>query len=660
MNRYTQQCSLRVAIIWLFGSAVLAGESDWQQVKTYQYGQDLRPLLAVEREVYKSLASPEGRKQVAARLVELMADNQATPAARQFAGWELWVVGTEADVPALAKLLDDPVVADWAREALEMIPGEKSGAALRAALGRLKGRTLVGAINSLGKRRDAKSVEALGRLTTDKDAEVAAAACSALGSIDTPEALIELIKATVVPTTGRLSETTKETPLVLHRDPARQAALVGALNAAGGQLVDKALTMLASDDPDAQAIAAAKLVRIAYKEETAKDLIQWLRRLAPPGRALLLGVLAERGIKEAAPEAEAALNAPELPLRLAGIRALAFIGDAKHVPLLASGLGAAEPMIDEASRDSLNRLAAPGVDEALVTALTSADATRRVSIIELLAWRKCAAAVPVLLGQATRAEPAVGDAAILAIRALATPKYIPAMIKVIVAAKPGSQRDEMEKAVVAICGQIADAQRRADAALEAYAAGGNADRTALLPLLGRLGGPRALAAIREAMKSQEPEIREAAIRGLCNWPDASAAPELLELARQSDKKYSVWALRAYIRVITSVGSGRDLETLALLKQAMPLATEKAERQLILNRARAVRTIETLRWLLPYVDDPELCDAACETIVDLARQRFLRTPNQQEFNAALKKVIATCKAPAVTDTARTLAAGIGWD
>ncbi len=127
MRRHVGTCWLMVTAIWFVGSAARAVEPDWQQVKTYQYGQDMRPLLAVEREVYKSLVSPDQRKQVAARLVAIMADNQATPAARQFAGWELWVVGTEANVLALAKLLNDPLVADWAREALEMIPGEASG-----------------------------------------------------------------------------------------------------------------------------------------------------------------------------------------------------------------------------------------------------------------------------------------------------------------------------------------------------------------------------------------------------------------------------------------------------------------------------------------------------------------------------------------------------
>ena len=129
--------------------------------------------------------------------------------------------------------------------------------------------------------------------------------------------------------------------------------------------------------------------------------------------------------------------------------------------------------------------------------------------------------MPVLLKQAARPEPEVCDAAILAIRTLAVPTDVPAMIRVLLTAKLGARRDEMEKAVVAISGQIADVDHRADAVMEAYAAAGTANRVALLPLLGRLRDARTLAAIRDAMKSGQLETREAAIRGLCNWPDAS-------------------------------------------------------------------------------------------------------------------------------------------
>ena len=189
------------ATMWLaaWTAAARAEAPDWKKVNTYQYGEDLQPLLAVERAVYKSLASSDQRKQMAAQLVAIMADSQATPAGRQFAAWELWVVGTEANVPALEKMLNDPVAADWAREALEMIPGEVSGAALRAALGRLKGHTLVGAINSVANRGDTKATHALARLANDNDVEVAAAAAWAIvrigggceGTFGSPKALVK-------------------------------------------------------------------------------------------------------------------------------------------------------------------------------------------------------------------------------------------------------------------------------------------------------------------------------------------------------------------------------------------------------------------------------------------------------------------------------------
>ena len=59
---------------------------------------------------------------------------------------------------------------------------------MRDALPKVKGKIKVGVINSLGVRRDAESTGALVALLEDKDKQVAAAACSALGSIGTPEA----------------------------------------------------------------------------------------------------------------------------------------------------------------------------------------------------------------------------------------------------------------------------------------------------------------------------------------------------------------------------------------------------------------------------------------------------------------------------------------
>src|SRR6185503_2803815 len=73
----------------------------------------------------------------------------------------LAVYGNQDAVPALSPLLADPQLSSWARIALEVIPGRAADEALREALGKLQGKLLVGVINSIGVRRDAKAVSGL-------------------------------------------------------------------------------------------------------------------------------------------------------------------------------------------------------------------------------------------------------------------------------------------------------------------------------------------------------------------------------------------------------------------------------------------------------------------------------------------------------------------
>ncbi len=101
----------------------------------------------------------------------------------------LAIYGSKDAVPELAKLLPDPQLTSWARIALEVIPGPEADAALRDAMGKAKGRTLVGVVNSIGVRGDAKAVDALAGLLSGDDTDVAAAAAVALGKISNAQAV---------------------------------------------------------------------------------------------------------------------------------------------------------------------------------------------------------------------------------------------------------------------------------------------------------------------------------------------------------------------------------------------------------------------------------------------------------------------------------------
>jgi hypothetical protein len=95
-------------------------------------------------------------------------------------------------VPALAALLDNEHLSVYARYGLEPIEGPAADDALRDALARLKGVRLAGVINSIAKRRDAKAVPAITKLTQSPDPEVARAAIAALGAISGDAAAREL------------------------------------------------------------------------------------------------------------------------------------------------------------------------------------------------------------------------------------------------------------------------------------------------------------------------------------------------------------------------------------------------------------------------------------------------------------------------------------
>jgi hypothetical protein len=234
------------------------------------------------------------------------------------------------------------------------------------------------------------------------------------------------------------------------------------------------------------------------------------------------------------------------------------------------------------------------------------------------------------------------------------------MVKAILAAERGRERDTAEKAVMLVCHRIEDKARQAAPLLAAMKTLSDADRVAVLPTLGRVGGPSALSEAKTAMASSDSRLRAAGFRALCNWPNASVAPELVKIARTGKHPGDgTTALRSLIRIAPLPDGRTDIEKLDLLKQAWPLCKRNDERLLILQRASAVRLPETLRFLVGYLDKPDYAQQACKSIVELAHHRSLREPNEDEFHQALERVKQTSKDPVVIERADRYQKGETW-
>jgi len=121
-----------------------------------------------------------------AELLQFIQDPNATVFQKNIACRRLAIIGTRSAVAPLAALLSDEQVAHYARFALRPNPDPSVDEALRAAIPKLKGKLLVGVIDTIGGRGDMTAVDALTRLMYGGDPEVAAAAASALGRIGGP------------------------------------------------------------------------------------------------------------------------------------------------------------------------------------------------------------------------------------------------------------------------------------------------------------------------------------------------------------------------------------------------------------------------------------------------------------------------------------------
>ena len=101
-------------------------------------------------------------------------------------------------------------------------------------------------------------------------------------------------------------------------------------------------------------------------------------------------------------------------------------------------------------------------------------------------------------------------------------------------------------------------------------------------------------------------------------------------------------VNALIRVAPLPDKRPDAERLAMLKRAMELASSDGQKALALKRAPAIRSLETLRFVVPYMDQPKFAQVACESVVELAHHKELRQPNKAEFDKALERRLPLAK------------------
>jgi len=185
--------------------------------------------------------------------------------------------------------------------------------------------------------------------------------------------------------------------------------------------------------------------------------------------------------------------------------------------------------------------------------------------------------------------------------------------------------------------------------LAAYAQSQGAAKRALLRILCSVGGAKAFAVVRVAASDADADLREAALRALCDWPSPEALPDLEKLAQSAPTpKLKILALRGYIRLVASQETPAAAKV-AALRQAFGWAGRDEERRLALAALASVPSAEALAFAATCLDNASLKDEACLATVTVAENLTSSQPAQ--VADVMKKVVKISANAAVLKRAR---------
>lgn len=615
---------------------------------------------------------PPATKEAEAKLIAVL-KSDASHKEKVDACRQLAVIGTKDAVPALAGLLGDEKLSHMARYALEPIPDPAVDEAFRDALGKLKGRPLVGVIGSIGVRRDAKAVRPLTRMLRDSDPDVAQAVARALGSIANQPATRALQRAlrntrgtnqlAVCEGLFRCAEAlaiegSRDVAIEIYDQlrslPAphqvRGGALRGAILTRGKDGVALLREHLRSEDYILFSAACQTALQMPGAQVT-QALAAALEDLPADNQILVIRTLGKRADPAALPALFSLAKTGEKSVRLAAIRAMPQIGDASAVPVLVELLADADRQISQTAQESLAALPGKQTDAAVMAMVDSREASRQSTAIELMGRRRMTAATGALLKAARGADREVRPAAIKMVGELGGPDQLPALLDLLTRLKESRDLSAAEQAISAVCVKADEPQSCTAKLLAALPRADVQAKCTLLRVLRVTGGSDALQAVRAAAKDTNAQIQETAIRVLCEWPSAEAAPDLLEMAKSlPNVSQKTAALRGYIGLVRDESLSTS-EKLAMCKEAAALIQRNEEKKLLLGVLGQVPSVEALAMAMAHLDDPATKDEASFAAVAISEKIVGQNPD--EVVDALRKVMRATDNRSVTRRARAI-------
>ena len=572
--------------------------------------------------------------------------------------------GSAASVPVLAPYLIDRELSHAARIALLQIPGGEAESALIAALAAdPPAELLPGLIRTLGARESAKTsdkISAAIRPFLAHDApEIFSAASEILAEIggkENAEALenawsdgknrVPLANALLTLAAAAAEREDPETAKRLYHLLADETSLPDGLRAAAatGQIVladdaDRLKLFHEAFDSSDRVIAAAALGTIPSLDPAllAADFMERFGQFDERRKLIALEEL-KRLRQKSSVEFLLSLatdDAP-VPVRLRAISALSAAADAKIAPPLFAAVNDAGKInwdLVVAMLHCLGEIDDPAMDELTLAMLRQGEGPFRSFMINLAKERRLGAAKDIYLSELSSSDKWIRLAASQACAATMSADDLPSLFEIL-PDKSGDVRQSILDTIQQVGGMSADREKAARLIIERIESFDAPTREILFGVLAETRSGVALKYLLDAAKDPKSPVRAESLTALGRWPDAGAAPGLLDAARTlDDETLQVRAVRGYLRIIRQMDIG-NAEKLKMADEILPVIRRDEERGLWIRALGRVKCRESFDRVRPSLEEPSVRPAAEAAIIEMVQGLDRNTP---EIRAAFERI-----------------------
>lgn len=553
---------------------------------------------------------------------------------------KLAIYGSDQSVPELAKLLSDPHLSSWARIPLEVIPGPVAEAALRDAADSLEGQLLIGAINSIGVRQDAKAVTALTAHLKDSDSQVASAAAVALGKIGDDDATSAL-RAALPNVAGEVRSSVAEGLVLCAErrylrndndsaieiyDEIRSSnvpiqriveATRGAILARGDNGIKLLLETSRSPEEKLRQLALAT-AREFPGNQVDKALAEEIASAKPQRAALIIQVMADRPDTVVLAAILQAARQGDDAVRLSAIDALRRVGDASCVSTLLQIVSEEFADLGQAAKQTLAELPGSGVDSRIVAKLPKAQGADHAVLLDLVAQRRIDA-VPEVVKALQNSDHVIRQSALVALGQTIPLEKLSLLVSAVTKPEHSQDIEIAKQALRAASVRMADREACAKQLAISLAGAPASTKTTILEILGEVGGDNALQTIHQSAMSNDDQQQDDGSRILGKWNSVDAAPSLLEVATTGPSgKYRIRALRGYIGLARKFPMP-DQQRAVMCQKAMDIASRIDEQRLVLEVLKIHPSKEGLAIAIAAKQTPQLKSDAAKATAQIAQK-----------------------------------------